>query len=115
MVTDWAEVAKDLSGLVGQVMKGSPEVMKGFFTMERAAVGAGALDAKTKELMALALGIAARCQGCIAFHTREAVKLGATRAEVMETVAVAAAMGGGPSVMYGSMAVEAFDQFAAKG
>jgi AhpD family alkylhydroperoxidase len=114
MVKDWEELAGGLSKLVGQVRAGAPDAMKGFSALAKGATAAGVLDAKTKELIALALGIAARCDGCLAFHAKAVVELGGTREEVMETIAMAVYMGGGPSFMYGALAVEAFDQFAAK-
>lgn len=110
---DWPELAKDLSALVGQVRGGIPEVMKGFSAMAKAACADGALDAKTKELVALGIAIAARCDGCITFHTRTARDLGTSREELMEIIGMAVYMGGGPSLMYGAMAVEAFDQHVA--
>ena len=69
-------------------------------------------DSKTKELIALAIGIAARCDGCLAFHAKAAAKYGATREEILETIAVAVYMGGGPSMIYGAEALEAFDQLS---
>ena len=72
-----------------------------------------ALDAKTTELMALAIAIAQRCEGCVVFHTKTALKKGATRQEVLDTVAVAIEMGGGPATVYGADALAAFDEFAA--
>jgi AhpD family alkylhydroperoxidase len=79
--------------------------------MARAALKDGALDKKTKELIALALSVAARCDPCIAFHTQTLAKLGATRQEVDETLGVAVYMGGGPSLMYAAHALDAFEQF----
>ena len=73
-----------------------------------------ALDAKTKELVALAIAVATRCDACVAFYAELAVKRGASRAELMETMGMAIYMGVGPSVMYAAQAVEAFDQFAAE-
>jgi AhpD family alkylhydroperoxidase len=61
----------------------------------------------------MALGVAARCDGCLAFHAEALVKLGATRAELSETLAVAVQMGGGPSLMYAADAWRAFTQFEA--
>ena len=58
--------------------------------------------------------VAIRCDGCVAFHAEAAVKQGATRDEIMETMGMAVYMGAGPSVMYAAQAVEAYDQFAAK-
>ncbi len=112
MLKDWNELAGGLSKLVGQVRGGAPEAMKGFSAMAKAATAEGALDARTKELIALALGIAARCDGCLAFHAKAVVDLGGTREQVMETIAMSVYMGGGPSLMYGALALEAYDQFA---
>ena len=81
-------------------------------SMARAATQEGVLDTKTKELIALAISVAIRCDGCVAFHAQAAVKQGATREEVMETMGMALYMGAGPSLMYAAQAVEAFDQFS---
>jgi AhpD family alkylhydroperoxidase len=114
MLKDWDELANGLSGLVGQVRGGVPEVMKGFSAMAKAATADGALSEKTKELVALALGIAARCDGCLAFYAKALARLDASREEVMETIGMSVYMGGGPSLMYGALALEAFDQFASQ-
>jgi AhpD family alkylhydroperoxidase len=113
MLKDWSEMAAGLSKLVGEVRGGAPEAMKGFSALAKGATAAGALDGKTKELVALALGIAARCDGCLAFHAKAVVDLGGSRDEVMEIIAMSVYMGGGPSLMYGALALEAFDQYAA--
>jgi AhpD family alkylhydroperoxidase len=73
-----------------------------------------ALDAKTKELIALGIGIAIRCDDCIAFHIKAAVERGATREEISETLGMAIYMGAGPSVMYASHAFAALQQFEAE-
>lgn len=112
MHKDWPQMAAELNGAIKEVRLGSPEVMAAFSAMAKAATKAGALDAKTKELIALAISVAIRCDGCVAFHAQAAVKKGATRDEVMETMGMALYMGAGPSLMYAAQAVEAFDQFA---
>ncbi len=89
-----------------------PDVMKGFSELAQAATRDGALDKKTKELIALALGVAAHCDACIGFHTQTLVKLGATKAEVEEALGMAVYMGGGPSLMYAANAIAAFEEFA---
>ena len=86
--------------------------MKGFSSIAQAALEPRALDAKTKELIALAIGIAVRCDDCIAFHVKAAIDHGATREEVLETLGMAIYMGAGPSAMYASHALEAFTQFS---
>lgn len=111
MHKDWPEMAGELSGAIRELRAGSPEVMKSFSAMARAALEPKALDGQTKELIALAIAVAIRCDGCIAFHAEAALKLGATREEVMETMGMAVYMGAGPSVMYAAQAIEAYDQF----
>ncbi|MCL2020543.1 MAG: carboxymuconolactone decarboxylase family protein [Betaproteobacteria bacterium] len=88
-----------------------PETMKGFHDLQQTVTASGALDAKTKELIALALGVAARCEGCVAFHAQALAKLGATREEVGDTLGMAVLMGGGPSMMWAAEALSAFDEF----
>ena len=112
MHKDWPAMATELTGAIKEVRLGSPEVMQAFSAMAKAATDAGALDTKTKELIALAIAVAIRCDGCVAFHAQAAVKHGATREEIMETMGMALYMGAGPSLMYAAQAVEAFDQFA---
>jgi len=113
MTKDWPQYAKDLTGAMKSCREGIPETWDAFSKLAASATKNGALDTKTKELIALAIGIAMRCDGCVAFHARAAVRHGATREEVMETIGMSVYMGGGPSSVYGAMALEAYDQFAA--
>jgi AhpD family alkylhydroperoxidase len=113
------EAADKFRGLTRSVSAGlsslrtsTPEVMKSFSELGRAATADGALDAKTKELIALALSVAVRCDPCIGFHVQTLVKLGATRQELDETLGVTTYMGGGPSLMYAANAIAAFDEFS---
>jgi AhpD family alkylhydroperoxidase len=114
MFKDWQDLATQLSGDIRALRAGAPDVMKGFSALAQAALKANALDTKTKELIALAISVATRCDGCIAFHAEAAMKQGASRAEVLETMGMAVYMGAGPSVMYAAQALEAFDQFSTK-
>lgn len=109
---DWSAYIDETNAQLAQLRPAMPETAAGFSQLAKAAGKAGALDAKTKELIALAIGIDARCDGCLAFHAKALVRLGATREEVVETVAMAVYMGGGPSMMYGARALEAFDQIS---
>ena len=88
-------------------------VMDGFGRLHRAATTDGVLSQKHKELMALAISIAVRCDGCIAFHVHDAVRAGATAEEVAETVGVAILMGGGPAAVYATEAMTAYEEFTA--
>ncbi len=111
MSTDYVALAKELTQLVGKLNKAQPEMMAGFQKMSQSATAPGALDAKTKELIALGLAVAARCEGCIAFHVQKLVKLGVTDQEFHETLAMAVYMGGGPSLMYAAESIRAYEQF----
>jgi AhpD family alkylhydroperoxidase len=113
MIENWPETAKILSGELKNLRTGAPDVMKAFSAVAQAALAPKALDTKTKELIALAVSVAVRCDDCVAFHSKAAVQQGATRDEVLETLSMAIYMGAGPSVMYASHALGAFDQFAA--
>lgn len=101
-------VSKNLVALRNDI----PDVMKGFNDLARAATRDGALDRKTKELIALALGVAAHCDACIGFHMQALVKLGTSKAELEETLGMAIYMGGGPSLMYSANALAAFEEFS---
>ena len=87
--------------------------LKAFRDLVQAASTDGALSHKQKELIALAISIAIRCEGCIVFHTRACVKLGVTRAELLEMLGVVIEMGGGPSAVYGAQALACHHQMAA--
>jgi AhpD family alkylhydroperoxidase len=112
--TDFQELTQGVSTRLASLRSSTPEVMKSFGELGRAATSDGALSRKTKELIALALSVAARCDPCIGFHMQTLVKLGATRQEVDETLAVSTYMGGGPSLMYAASAIAAFEEFSAK-
>jgi len=111
--TNWPELTKTLSSELKNLRGGAPDVMKAFSSLAQAALAQGALDPKTKELVALGISVAVRCDDCIAFHVKAAVDRGATREEVLETLGMAIYMGAGPSAMYASHALGAYTQFAA--
>ncbi|MDO8878996.1 MAG: carboxymuconolactone decarboxylase family protein [Pseudolabrys sp.] len=113
-MTDWPDLVKDLTGSLRNLRGGAPEVMKAFANIAQAALTAKALDGKTKELIALAISVAVRCDDCIAFHVKAAFEHGASRDEVAEALGMAIYMGAGPSAMYASHAFEAYAQFEAQ-
>ena len=90
----------------------SPEAMKGFFDFMEAVEKDGALDARTKELIALALAVKGQCHWCIAFHVKNCLEHGATREQMIEAVMVAVLMGGGPALMYIKDVQDAIDQLS---
>jgi AhpD family alkylhydroperoxidase len=104
-------VLDELAPLGRELRKAIPDVYKGFGELHHAAFAAGALDTKTKELIAFALGVSQQCDGCIASHARGAVKAGATKQEAAEAVGVTYLMNGGPATIYGPRAYAAFCEF----
>ena len=109
--TSYRDLTQGVSKNLSTLRAALPEVMKGFSELAGAATKDGALDKKTKELIALALGVAAHCDACIGFHTQALVKLGATKAEVEEALGMAVYMGGGPSLMYAANAMGAWNEY----
>lgn len=105
------ELVNHISAKLKDLRQEIPETMLGFSQMGKPANDDGALSAKTKELIAMAIGIAVRCEGCLAFHARACVKLGVTRAEFEEMLQVAIYMGGGPSLMFSAEALAAYEEF----
>ena len=89
--------------------------MQAFSELAKTATADGALYKKTKELIALAIGVSQRCDGCIGFHAKALKDLGATRDEIAEVMAMTVYMGGGPALMYAADALRAYDQFAEAG
>ncbi|HEY9639439.1 MAG TPA: carboxymuconolactone decarboxylase family protein [Coleofasciculaceae cyanobacterium] len=87
-----------------------PDVMKGFYALSKAATSPGALDAKTKELIALAIAVATHCDDCIPFHTTAALQAGASRSEILDMLAVTISMGGGPALMFASHVLDALHE-----
>ena len=92
--------------------KALPEVFRAYGDMHRTAFAAGALDQKSKELIALAISVSKQCDGCIASHAKALARAGATAEEVAEALAVTISMNGGPGTVYAPRAYEAFREFA---
>jgi AhpD family alkylhydroperoxidase len=111
MVADYLAYHQHLEQQLGQLGRELPGPMGGFGRLHRKALDDGALPGKVKELMALAISVVIHCDGCIAYHTHAAVKAGATRAELLETVGVGILMAGGPGSIYAAHALDAIEQF----
>jgi AhpD family alkylhydroperoxidase len=113
MSKDYERITRDVSASLRGLRTDKPELMGAFNALSAAALDDGALDKTTKELIALALGVAGHCDACIGFHVRALVRLGASRAAIEEALGVAVYMGGGPSLMYAADALEAYAQMSA--
>ena len=113
MNSTYPEFRMHLRALISKLRRRIPDTIAGFSELHDHSMKEGALSERHKELIALGIAISTRCDGCLAFHTREALEQGATSDEIAETIGVAIMMGGGPSLMYGALAMEALEQFDA--
>ena len=107
------EVLSDLSPLHRELRRMVPDVYAGFGELHKTAFAEGALDVRTKELIAMAIGVVEGCDGCIASHAQAAARAGASRQEAAEAIGVTFLMKGGPATIYGPRAYDAFCEFAA--
>src|SRR4249919_2120998 len=83
----------------------APEVMKAFWEFDRAAVAAGAIPVKYKELIAVAVAVTTQCPYCIDIHTGNAQAAGATETELVEATMVAASLRAGGAVTHATHAL----------
>ncbi len=113
MAKDYLALEQDYVAASKALHQAGGEPMKAFRALVQATSRDGALTHAQKELIALAIAIAIRCEGCIVFHTRACVRLGVTREELLEMIGVAVEMGGGPSSVYGAQALACYDQMKA--
>lgn len=110
MTKDFKAITTDISQYAAELRKEVPDAMAGFYALAKAATADGEIDKKTKELIALSIGVTQRCDGCIGFHIKALKGLGATRKEIAEVLAMCVYMGGGPALMYAADALRAYDQ-----
>lgn len=106
-------ITTDLNKGLSILRKEIPETMQGFSAIHHGAMKAGVLSELDKELLALAIGVSSRCDGCIGFHVKALIRLGVSREQLMETLGVCIYMGGGPTLMYAAEAVRAYEEFTA--
>lgn len=100
-------VSDELRPLARELRQAIPDVFRGFAELHKGTMAAGALDVKTKELIALAIAVVERCDGCIAAHAAGSARAGASRQEAAEAIGVAILMSGGPGTVYGPRAYAA--------
>jgi len=110
--TNGKALLRDLAPLHRNLRRAIGDVYKGFGELSAAAFSDGALDRKTKELIALAVGVVEGCDGCIASHSQSAARAGATPQEAAEAIGVTILMHGGPATIHGARAYEVFCEFA---
>ena len=113
MSKSFTTITQDVSKALGTLRAEIPETMQGFNALAKASLAAGAIPALEKELIALAIGVSSRCDACIGFHVKALIRLGVTRAQLMETLGICIYLGGGPTLMYAAEAVRAYEEFTA--
>lgn len=111
MTKSYTEITADINRGIAKIREGAPDAMTGFSALAKGAMKSGALSSQYKELIALAIGVAGHCDGCIGFHAKALARAGIPREQIIEALAVAVYMGGGPSLMYAADAMLAFDEF----
>lgn len=109
MMLNWNEYRKQLPRRIGEIGRASPDTIRGYRGLSDAGVKANLLGAKTRELIALAVGVTRQCDGCIAVHTDAAVKAGATKEEIAEALGVAIAVNAGAALVYSARVMDALD------
>jgi AhpD family alkylhydroperoxidase len=107
MMLDWNEYQKQIAATLGDIAKVSPDVIRGYRTLSDAGQKTAKLDAKTRELIAIAVGVTRQCDGCIAVHTDAALRNGATREEIIEALGVAVAVNAGAALVYSTRVMDA--------
>jgi len=112
MAKEYKQITRDLSRALIEIRRGIPDVYKGFTALAEAATKNSVLDRKTKELIAIAIAVTVRCDGCIGFHTNTLLDLQASREELLDALGMAIYMGGGPSLMYAAETLAAYDELA---
>src|SRR6516164_7473968 len=109
MMIDWNEYHKQIGDQLGELMKLSPDTVRGYRMLTDANAKTGHLDAKTRQLISLAVAVTTHCDGCIVVHTDEALKAGATREEIAEALGVAVAMNAGAAIIYSTRVLDAVE------
>lgn len=107
MMLDWNEYQKQIGATVAELARLSPDTIRGYRTLSEANAKTGKLDEKTRQLISLAVAVITHCDGCIVIHTDAALKAGATREEIAESLGVAVAMNAGTALVYSTRALDA--------
>jgi AhpD family alkylhydroperoxidase len=109
MMLNWSEYKQQVTAGVGQLAAASPDIVRGYRVLSDAGQKSGKLDAKTRELIALAVAVTRQCDGCIAVHTDAAIQHGATREEIAEALGVAIAVNAGAALVYSTRVMDAVE------
>ncbi len=106
---DWNRYRTALKKRIADIGKLSPDTIRGYVALSNAGAQTNHLDAKTRELIALAVAVTTRCDGCITVHVEAALKQGATREEIAEALGVAVALNAGAALVFSARVMDAVD------
>src|SRR5712691_2604964 len=109
MMMDWNQYHEEVGARIGDMMKVSPDTVRGYQTLSAANSKTTKLGEKTRQLISLAVAVTTRCDGCIVFHTDAALKAGATREEISEALGVAVSMNAGAALIYSARVLDAVE------
>jgi AhpD family alkylhydroperoxidase len=109
MMMDWNQYHKEVGARIGDLMKVSPDTVRGYQTLSAANSKTSKLGEKTRQLISLAVAVTTHCDGCIVVHTDAALKAGATKEEIAEALGVAVAMNAGAALVYSSRVLDAVE------
>ncbi|HWB19259.1 MAG TPA: carboxymuconolactone decarboxylase family protein [Phycisphaerales bacterium] len=113
MTTNAAAYYAQNAAAMKPIRSDMPDVLRGFDALHQSAMKEGVLSVRDKELIALAISLAVRCENCIYAHVSSALKAGATREQILEAAGVAVLMQGGPTYTYLPRVTEALEALAA--
>jgi AhpD family alkylhydroperoxidase len=106
---DWNQYQKEIGGKLGELMKLSPDTVRGYQTLSAANSKTSKLGEKTRQLISLAVAVTTHCDGCIVIHTEAALKAGATKEEISEALGVAVSMNAGAALVYSTRVLDAVE------
>lgn len=106
---DWVGYRNEILGRIGEMGRLSPDTLKGYQALSGAGAKTGHLDGKTRELIALAVAVTARCDGCITVHSKAVLREGATMEEIAEALGVAVAVNAGAALVYSGRVLDAVE------
>ncbi|WP_082883492.1 carboxymuconolactone decarboxylase family protein [Caballeronia calidae] len=112
-MSDWKQIFGDVRSGATKLAQATPAIVKAFTDLNRSTSQESSLDEKTRELIALAVAVTTRCDGCIAAHAQAAQKAGASKQEVADALGTAISLNAGAAFVYSTRVLEAFDQFGA--
>ncbi len=109
MMLNWNEYGDQVKAAIREMSAANPDLIKAYIGLNSANAKSTRMDAKTRELIALAVAVTLRCDGCINAHTDAAIKAGASKEEVVDALGVAVMVNAGAAMVYSARTIDAFD------